>query len=553
MRQAFGALGIYAVASVLLFGRDVVTNPADTVVGDSGPDKTLYMWSFVWWPWAVANGRNPLSTDLAWAPHGIEFGWMNAGAGLAALGAPITSAAGPVVTYNVLILVAPVAAATTAFLLARRVTNAFLPALVTGYAYGFSSYELGHLVGHLPLAFVALVPVAVHLALKRVSNELTRPRFVMLFALVLVGQFLIVPQLVFTLGLLAAAVLTLGALLFRDRQLWRLLGEIAGSSTVAAALVSPFLVHAIAAGGIGDVPKRSPFSDSADVLNFVVPTRLTWVRPPFADDVSTRFTSNAAEQGAYLGLPFLVLFALAVLSRPRRGTRLVLGGAFLVAAVLSLGPRVKFAGTVVGIAPWDGIARLPVLGSALPIRMTLYCTLAAALGVGLALADRGTAFRWALAATGVVMTLPNLSLGLWSSSVPRPAFFDHPAFRTYVRADDTVLVLPYGPAGWSMLWHAESEFSFRLVGGHFALRVTSRERHWRDVYAGLSRGHVPRCRLVAFLAAHRVDAVVVTQGTRGATHRALAAAVDAPPLHSADVVVYRLARPDTAVGTCRTG
>ena len=552
MRQAFGALGIYALASVVLFGRDVAAHPAETVVGDAGPDKTLYMWSFVWWPWAVTHGRNPLSTDLVWAPHGIGFGWTNAAPGLAALGAPITSTAGPVVTYNVLILVAPAAAAATAYLLARRVTNAFLPALVAGYAYGFSSYELGHLVGHLPLAFVALVPVAVHLALKRLSKELTFRRFVTLFAFVLAGQFLIVPQLVFTLGLVGAAVLTLGALLLRDRRLWRLLAEIAGSSAVAAVLVSPFLVHAIAFEGVGNVPQRSPFSDSADVLNFVVPTRLTWARPPFSDDVSARFTSNAAEQGAYLGLPFLVLFALAVLSPPRRRPRVVLGGVFLVAAVLSLGPRVKVAGTVVGIAPWDGIARLPVLGSALPIRLTLYCTLAAALGVGLALADRRTAFRWALAAAGVVMTLPNPSLGLWSSSVPRPAFFDQPAFRTHVRADDTLLVLPYGPAGWSMLWHAESEFSFRLVGGHFALRVASRERPWRDVYASLSRGHVPRCRLRAFLAAHRVDAVVVTQGTRGSTHRALAAAVDAPPVHSADVVVYKLDRSYPPVGECGT-
>jgi hypothetical protein len=132
MRQAFGALGIYALASVVLFGREVAAHPAQTVVGDAGPDKTLYMWSFVWWPWAVMHGRNPLSTDLVWAPHGIGFGWTNAGPGLAALGAPITSTAGPVVTYNVLILVAPAAAAATAYLLARRITSAYLPALVAG-------------------------------------------------------------------------------------------------------------------------------------------------------------------------------------------------------------------------------------------------------------------------------------------------------------------------------------------------------------------------------------------------------------------------------------
>ena len=98
MRHAARAFGIYSIVAVFLFGREVVADPAGTVVGDAGSDKTLYMWSFVWWPWAVTHGRDPLVTDLVWAPHGIDFGWMSGGAGLAALGAPITSIAGPVVT-----------------------------------------------------------------------------------------------------------------------------------------------------------------------------------------------------------------------------------------------------------------------------------------------------------------------------------------------------------------------------------------------------------------------------------------------------------------------
>ena len=77
MRRAAGAAVIYASLSFLLFGRDVVGDPAGRVVGDAAADKTLYMWSLEWWPFALGRGRNPsMSTShgcrtdstSVWAP-----------------------------------------------------------------------------------------------------------------------------------------------------------------------------------------------------------------------------------------------------------------------------------------------------------------------------------------------------------------------------------------------------------------------------------------------------------------------------------------------------
>src|SRR5437667_9708464 len=106
-RRVIGAVGIYGCISLLLFGRDVISHPAARVVGDSGADKTLYMWSLDWWPFALEHWRNPLDVDVAWVPHGYDLGLGTAGGGLALVAAPLTSVAGPVVTYNVLILAAP--------------------------------------------------------------------------------------------------------------------------------------------------------------------------------------------------------------------------------------------------------------------------------------------------------------------------------------------------------------------------------------------------------------------------------------------------------------
>lgn len=284
---------------------------------------------------------------------------------------------------------------------------------------------------------------------------------------------------------------------------------------------------------------RSPFAESADVHNFLVPTRRTWAHTSLTDSVAAHFTGTGAELGTYLGLPFL---ALAALRRPRTRARLLLVVLVLTSAILSLGTRVKVAGVVVGIAPWTALARLPLVGSALPVRLTLYTSLFAGLLVALALGDRASRLRWALAVCGVACTLPNLQLPTWHSPVPQPVFFTDVRYAKAIPRDSTVLVLPYGPAGWSMLWQAEAHFPFRIVGGHFALRVTPQERGWSDVYAGLGGGRVRPQRLRAFLTAHGVTQIVVAPGTRPGARRLARVAAGGPGTTYSDTVVYTLSK-----------
>jgi hypothetical protein len=545
------AFGTYALASVLLFGRDVVRSPASTVVGDDGADKTLYLWSLEWWPWAIRRGHNPLDVDVAWLPHGFDFGLGTGGAGLALAAAPLTALAGPIPTYNVLILLAPALAATGAFLLARRVTGAFWPSLVGGWIFGFSSYETGRILGHLPLASVALVPLALYLVLGRQMRDLSRRAFVSALAGVLAAQFLIVTQTLFslvTLGACAAivAILSLGGpavrVTIRDSAL---------ALAVALFLISPVVLYALFSDAA--TPLRSPFSESADVLNYVVPTPRTWIRPPGSAAITDRFTGTGAEQGAYLSLPLLALALLALKRRPLPGSRRLLGVVLAIAALLSLGTRPKFAGVVFAIGPWSGIAPLPILGSALPARFTLYTALLAGLLAATALADRGSRLRWALAISGIVLTLPNLGLPQWSSPVQRPRFFETGQYRQHLVRGTTALVLPYGPAGWSMLWQAESGFRFNLIGGHFALRVTPAEREWRDAYERLNSGQLTPLRLRVFLTSHCVDIVLVTPGTRESARRAIEAAVAAPAVHASDSLIYPIERREFPTDSATAG
>jgi hypothetical protein len=97
-----------------------------------------------------------------------------------------------------LIVLALALSASTAFLLAHRLTGAFLPALLAGYLYGFSSYQLAHVVGHLPLVFVALLPAAAHLCARRVDGELGRRAFVLALGAVFAAQFLVATKVLFS-------------------------------------------------------------------------------------------------------------------------------------------------------------------------------------------------------------------------------------------------------------------------------------------------------------------------------------------------------------------
>jgi hypothetical protein len=281
---------------------------------------------------------------------------------------------------------------------------------------------------------------------------------------------------------------------------------------------------------------RSSFSESTDVLDYVVPTRRIWVRPPDADHVTDRFTATGAERGGYLGVPLLLAAALLVARRRRS----ILTPALATLVIASLGSEIRVAGRGLATGPWKVVAKLPLTRSALPARLTLYVALLVALTVAVWLAERGSRRRWALVLAGIALVLPNPATRLWRSRVPDSSFFANGTYERYLAAGDTVLVLPYGASGWSLYWQAETGMRFRLVGGHLGRRVIPAEERWRAVYDALGPGPtVDESTFRRFLNAHDVDAIVVAPGTRPRPRR-LIEALGIRPVHAADAVVYRI-------------
>jgi len=358
------------------------------------------------------------------------------------------------------------------------------------------------------------------------------------------GQFLLSAELFLTLALAGAlvAAIALWRLPGGERpRLRALLVESLGAVVVAGVLLTPYLVHAFVLAGPDDAPRRTPLYESADVANYLLPARRTWLQPPGSAATAENYTATGAERGAYIGLPLLVLVALFSLRRGRDARRAVIALSLLALVLLSLGPRIRLAGTDLGPGPWLPFAKLPVTESALPVRLTLFVSLLAALASALWLAEpsRRTWLRWALALAALAALAPNPAQSRWTAEVPRPVFFTGDRFERHLPRGQTALVLPYGPAGWSLLWQAESGMAFRLVGGHLGRQVTAAEEQWRAVYRGLGRGEVSRPELIRFLREHQVRTVVVAPGTRPRARR-LVEGLGFSSTRVADVLVVRL-------------
>ena len=187
--QNSSALLIYLVISFLIYGVPVVGHFTSTYVG-VGADPTIFLWAIAWWPHAIASGINPFITKAIWAPHGANLAWVTSIPGPSLVMSPVTAFFGPVVSYNLLNILCPLANAFSMYLLCRFVTKRFWPALLGGLIFAFSQYAVSHSMAHLFLLFIFPVPIVILLVLRRVNMELERSTFVALMAATLAFEFL---------------------------------------------------------------------------------------------------------------------------------------------------------------------------------------------------------------------------------------------------------------------------------------------------------------------------------------------------------------------------
>jgi hypothetical protein len=541
-----GAFGFYLVASVLLFGLPVLSDPSHSFIGPPrSPDPRFFFWALSWWPHALGHGMNPIWSSVIWAPQGYNLAWATGAPGPSLLMTPVTLSVGPVIAYNVLALLACPLSGLTAFVLCRRVTGSFWPSLAGGWIFGFSTYQLGHAGLHINLELVFLVPLAVYLVLLRLEDDISARRFVILFTVVFVFEFLTSTELFATMAVFGGLVLLLAIGLGPPERRPNLLGVgmlIGFSLLLSAVAVSPYLWYAFAHG----VPRRG--LNGSDFLSFFVPRLRTLIGSKTFFDLTRTFPGTSVENTAYLGLPLIgILVHFAATQRRRWVTKLLVAAGGLI-AVAALGPRLFVGGHASIPLPWRAVQALPIINNASPRRFTLYLFLIAAISVAMWLnAGLGSWVRWAAVVVTVAFLFPNYSPNYLHGRADVPRFFAGGEYRRFVQDGQNVLILPSeAPSGFpqaiSMIIQARTNFRFRM-----ALAYTGPpppEYRQSLILRTLYKGAIPsvsESEFRRFLAAHQVRVIILDRGS--AIEPRLTALLNTPPTEVEDVLLYEVQPP----------
>ncbi len=537
MRRALPAAALapagYVAIAAFVFGLRVALRGPVSYVG-TGVDPQIFIWSFAWWPHALLHGENPFVTHAIWAPSGVNLAWTTSVPGLALLFAPLTLLVGPVTAYNVAAVLMPAAAAWTCFLLCRHLTHSTWPSLVGGYLFGFSSYMLGQQEGHLHLTSVFLIPLVALTLVQYVEGATGRRRLVVRLAILLALQLWFSTEVFFTLTLAIAAGWVLALVSWRCLRpaLRRLLLPLGTAYAVALVPAGPLVYYALT--GFDSHSINAPRSFAADLLNVLVPTRLSLASLGRTGSITAHFLGNNSERGAYLGLPVLLVVALFARTRWRTpGARFLLL-ALGLAVLAELGASLRVDGHRVAPLPWSLLDRHPLFDNVLPARLALFASLAAAVIVSLwAAAEGARGWRIALPALAVVALLPSATTHAWITQPDNPRFITAGLYRACLPHGTRTIVFPFGSRGDSMLWQAESSFWFTMAGGYLSPTVPAPFRRFRAAHPRLAASSGD---ILALARAKNVHTIIV-DGRNGAQWREL---LPGTPASVGGVLLYRL-------------
>ncbi len=495
MLQGLIAFVIYLVVMIFGLAQPLLPHLNVPQVQQSQVDANFYIWAIRWWPYAITHGLNPLFTNQITQSNGISgynLAWATTTPTLALLMWPITATAGPVAAFNLSLILAPPASAWATFVLARRLTGRFWPALFAGAVFGFCAYEISHEASGQPnLTVTLLIPLIAYLVLRWWDGSLGRRGFLIWMTLALAAEFYTFVEAFTDLTMLAVIALVLGfAVAAQDvrPRVARLAVDSAIAYVAAVVLAAPYLYQALR-----NYPKSFHTPNAlfwTDLAGVVVPRinrllGMKWLAPTASHDYSPTI---------YVGIPLLLLFLLvAVFHWSNRLVRLLVT-LYVIIFLLSLGQSLVVDGKTVVPLPWGKIWSLPILSSAEPQRLMDFGQLILALAMAIWLAHvtkskLARSARWGLAVLSIAVIFADLlnfaevvvpkPVG-WTRAVPSdqltdqiPAFFTEGLYKQYIKPGETVVVVSHrGNAG--MMFQAYTGFYFNISGGFINASLSSK-------------------------------------------------------------------------------
>lgn len=325
--------------------------PSSALLGYPG-DNFQHAW-FLWhFATAVSHGHDPFYTRLLFYPNRVTLAWSTSDPVAALMALPMSLAAGPVIAYNLSLVLQLALAAFFGRLLCLRITRSEPATFIGGIAFGFSSFLLAQSLGHLSLVTAFVFPLFV-LALDRIleaENPSWKTGIPLGLALLLAAfahyNYVVVCLLFVFFWLLIDVA--------RDRRergtalIARIWKSLAAAAAVFLVGFAPFLWMMVGHSAAIPLSRTTNHLDtfSADVLGFLIPSWNHILFGHFARAMNPRIFVAGYEGTVYAGVVVLALAAWGFW-KGRQSREPWASRAALLAVIfylLSLGPQLRFLG-----------------------------------------------------------------------------------------------------------------------------------------------------------------------------------------------------------------
>ena len=552
-------MAVFCVLSGVLYG----WSPAATgyLPACACGDAAQEVWFLAWPAHALAHALNPLYTNFAAYPRGINLMSSTSMPLLGVLSSPISLTLGPVASFNLLMHLAPVLSATSLLFVLRRWVSWWPAAFAGALLYGFSPFVFAEGHSHLFLTFLALPPLLLWL-LDELLLRQQRSRRVIggLLGLTAAAQLLISAEVLAIAALMGLLGIALVALRHHTRLRPRLVAAAPGLAVALLVFVvfAGYPVFMYLAGtqhvGARQHPTVVYHTFYDDLFGTVVPTKYQLLAAH-----GWQVTGDSLAQGDlvdhpnYLGVPLLVALVFFAIRYRRVGIVALSSLLGLAALILTLGPTLHVDGSAYISflpLPYDWLLHVPVLNAALAPRFAVFMYLAAgivlAVGLDRLRADLGRRLTVGMpgllaSAVGIAALIPVLPSSAYTrAALPLPGLFKSASLidrrvpvgsvlLPYPNAQEPSTAYVVVPETRSMLWQAVAKMRFRMFGAYAAQpgpsglgvgeellvapKAVQRFLGWalygtHAVPDGLPTPQLPRL-LREFCLSHHVDTIVV--------------------------------------------
>jgi hypothetical protein len=170
-------------------------------------------------------------------------------------------------------------------------------------------------------------------------------------------------------------------------------------------------------------------------------------------------------------------------------------------------------------------AKIPILRDILPVRLSMYFDLIVAVIATLLLCHLVRAHRALPALVAGILILAWWPAPLRATRVETPALLTAASVQKEFPQRTTLVVLPYGQGGQSMIWQAADLMWFKMAGGYlgFVPKEFAKLTIVGELFGVTSPEKDFATALDRFCRSHHVSAVVETEGTPSLLSKSLAA------------------------------